>query len=263
MTLLVMISSCSSMYIPSSTNIPLLSDKGEIQGELTAGTTSLHLSGDYAFSKKYAIMVNGSISYGNFTNRYDFLTDKNSYDVQSLTFKSVHHYGGEFEHIYGEVGIGRYNVLNKILKLEVFGGIGYGIDKDKSPRGTLYDANYYLGFAQINIGKTFDKYDFGCALRIASSYFDYSFEIDPYNANDNDRLPKNVKFGMFHAEPMGFLRFGKERLKFVVRLGLSFVKPYKSLGKIDANRGIYDGDLKTTHTLISIGINYKLTQKKE
>ena len=166
MTIWVMINSCSSMYIPSTTNIPLLRDKGEIQSELTASTNSLHLSGDYAFSQKYAIMVNGSLSYRNFTNYYDIFTYKRSHDDYSEVMSFDLTDNGEFAHKYGEIGIGRFNILQKRIKLEVFGGIGYGVAEDQmigSSRVGLmnYNANYYLGFVQLNFGKTLDKFDFG------------------------------------------------------------------------------------------------------
>jgi len=62
------------MYIPSAKNIPLFEEKNEVQVEVGASTTSVYLTGGYAFSKKYAFVVNGSLSYLNFSKRYDFFS---------------------------------------------------------------------------------------------------------------------------------------------------------------------------------------------
>jgi hypothetical protein len=254
------------MYIPYTTNIPLLKDKGEAQVELTASTNSIHLSGDYAFSKKYALMINGGLSYKNFTNRYDIFTKNGPHESTGEVIDLSD--WGEFAHKYGEIGLGRYSILHRRMKLEVFGGVGYGIARDKtySSIGSLnYDANYYLGFAQINFGKTRDKFDFGWALRLASTFYDYTYQIDPSSdySKHNNGLPQTTTFSMIHVEPMAFLRYGSEKIKFVGRLGISLTKPLQSLGDLDVNRGIYDGYINTTGLHISIGVNFKFGQKNE
>jgi hypothetical protein len=256
------------MYIPYTTNIPLLKDKGEAQVELTASTNSLHLSGDYAFSKRYALMINGGLSYKNFTNRYDIFTNNTPHESSSEVMSVDLSDWGEFAHKYGEIGLGRYNILLRKMKLEVFGGVGYGIatDNASSSIGSLnYDANYYLGFAQINFGKTRNKFDFGWALRLASTFYDYTYQIDPSSdyPEHNNGLPQNTTFSMIHVEPLAFLRFGSEKIKFVGQLGIALSKPIHSLGDLDVNRGIYNGYVKTTNFHITIGVNFKFGQKAE
>lgn len=251
----IMLSSCSSMYIPSTTNIPLLEEKGEKQIELTASTNSLHLTGNYAISNNYALMINGGLSYKNFTSYYDIFTDSESHDDSPRGLMSFDlTYDGEFAHRYGELGLGRYDILHKKLKLEVFGGIGYGIAKDNDVGSSgielSYEADYYLGFLQINIGSSFKKLEFGGAVRLASSFYDYTYQ-DYYT-----ELTQGVKFNMFHIEPMAFLRIGGEHLKFVYRWAFSYSEPYKSLNGLNVEKGITDGDVQTSGTLISVGINY-------
>ena len=60
---LFVLTSCSSAYIPSPKNMPLFEQKGELQIEAGTSTNSPFIIGSYAFSEKYAVIANGSISY--------------------------------------------------------------------------------------------------------------------------------------------------------------------------------------------------------
>jgi len=250
------------MYIPSNINIPLLESKGEKQVEFAASTNSFHLTGNYAFSKKYSVMINGGISYKNFSNYYDIFTNTDKYEgsggnteVMSIDLAD----DGEFAHKYGEIGIGRYNILHKKLKFEIFGGIGYGIAKDQAEGNTIdklnFDANYYLGFIQVNMGRTLKKLDFGWSVRLATTFRDFTYQ------DDQSGLPQSINLNMFHLEPMAFVRIGGEHLKFVARLGLSRSWLYKPIDDLYLEKGIYNGYVTTTGTHISVGINYKFRIK--
>jgi hypothetical protein len=264
LTVFGLLSSCSSMYIPPATSIPLLESKGESQIDLSASTNSIHLAGDFAFTKKYALMISGNLSYGNFSNHYDIFTHKDDYSESAWDLKEY----GEFAHKYAEIGIGRYNILEQVLKLELFGGVGFGNASDNILGYTNgdkdYKAKYTLIFLQTNIGKTLGKVDFGWALRVAFSFYDYSYRVDPafnYPNNDNEQS-QNSNFTMIHLEPGGFVRFGNERIKFVCRLGLSLSKNLTSLEDLDLEKGISGGDINTTGLHISIGINYNFRLSK-
>ena len=78
-------SSCSSMYIPSMVNTPLLSEQGEIQGELSLTTNAVQLGVDYAITDHLAAMAQTNISYGNFTNAYDIYTSKDEDSTYSTS----------------------------------------------------------------------------------------------------------------------------------------------------------------------------------
>lgn len=255
LSLILLLSQCSSMYIPSSNSVPLLEEKKEIQLEFTASTTSLFLNGAYAFSNKYALMLNGNLSYGNFSDYYDVFTHKD--DGPGAIYELTK--SGEFAHKYGEIGFGRYNILQHKVKLEVFGGFGVGNATDR--RGSLdYTSNYYLVFLQANIGKTLGVFDFGWAMRIATSFFDYSYQINysPVYPDDGNVLTQNIDFNIIHIEPLAFLRVGNEKIKFVGRIGFSLPILTKSLGDLNLEKGIYSGYVKTTMLSLSIGVNYKI-----
>ena len=262
-TILITINSCSSIYIPSTTNIPLLEEKGEKQVELTASTNSLHLSTNYAFSDKYALMTNGGLSYGNFSKHYDVFETKGS-RIHSGGYLQPDIGNSEFCHRYGEVGIGRYNIFQTKIKLEVFTGVGYGVAKDQLEQ-IHYDADYYMGFVQLNFGSTLRNINFGCALRVASSYYDYTISRDSVqiSQNYNSGIFENVNFSLIHIEPISFVRIGTENLKFVFQWGFSFYEPITLPDKEFSTRGIDHGYVNTTNLHFSIGVNYKFGQKKE
>jgi len=72
------------MYIPAMPSLPLLEDKGDAQIDFSASTTSLRLSGNYAFSNKFAVMANGNLSFKNFSNHYDiFSKEGGSNDIKN------------------------------------------------------------------------------------------------------------------------------------------------------------------------------------
>jgi len=244
---LTIITSCSSMYIPSNVNIPLLESKGEKQVELIGSTNSLHLTGNYAFSPKYSAMLNGGLSYRNFSDNYDIYTTTNT---PSSTYYNIREYG-EFAHKYIEGGIGRYNILQNDYQLEVFGGAGYGNAIDNFGKDH-YDADYFLGFTQVNFGSSTKWLDLGGGVRLTTSFYDYT-----YQTNLTNNIPRNINFSMFHVEPMAFVRIGGKNLKLVARCGLSKAIPLQSLGTLNVNRGIYNGEVYSSVFHLSLGVNYK------
>jgi hypothetical protein len=249
----MILSGCSSMNIPPSLPIPLLKEKGEGQLEFSASTNSLYLSGTYAFSKKYAFLLDGSLSYRNFTEYYDIFTHK-SHDYSMTSYLDVSDEYGAFAHRYGEIGFGMYNILQNKFKLEAFAGGGYGVATDQDKYGRQYDAYYYAGFAQINFGRTFKKFAFGWPLRFAFTSYDYSFT----------QTPHNIKFNMFHIQPGAFIRFAGKRLKVTARLGINVAMPFESFEELEGVKGIYYyGGVNTTLFHLSVGINYKFDLKRK
>ena len=266
LVLLLFLSACSSMYIPSMPSLPLLEEKGDVQLEFSASTNSLRLSGNYAFSKKIALMVNGNLSYKNFTNYYDFGTKEDF--VQESAWDIWDH--GEFAHKYLELGFGGINILNKAkvfktkLLFEIFGGMGYGHATDQKWGSPLkYEASYYLAFIQPNIGLSFNKFAFGYGTRLATSFYDYTYQTHSnYGYPNNEILNQSITFSMFIIEPTAMIRVGGPHLKFTGQFALSLPFPFQSLASIDAGKGIDDGVLKTTNIHISIGIHYGFGKRK-
>ena len=263
----VLLQSCSSMYIPAVRSIPLLEDKGEFQAEAGASTNSVYVNGSYAFTDKIATSINGNVSYGNFSNRYDVFTRKDEEPPSGGYLFSPIDWRGKFSHRYGEVSVGRINLLSKTLplkpmKLEAFGGIGMGrsTDVDRFEYDSKYKTDYYSLFGQGNFGFKLRYFEVGASLRLAYSHFDYS--ADCYDYYEKEYFPYQSKFDVIFVEPMFFGRGGTDKVKAVFRLGLNFAKTINPNEEYAEYRGIdSDGDVKHTFFHFSIGVSYRIGNK--
>lgn len=259
LVIVILITACSSMYIPSNSGTPFFTQKDEKQVEISASTNSARMSCAYAFSQKYAVILNGNISYKNFTNRYDLY----SYETEITIGMIPDLFGknmniGEFANRYIEAGLGRYNLLNGKTKFEAFGGFGYGIAEDTS-WNLSYKAKYNLCFAQMNYGIARRHIDFGFSIRMAGSSYNFRWTDETDYTTIHQR-----NFDLLHIEPQIFLRFGGKRLKGVARVGTSFSNSFQSFKNIDLIKGIHNGKIQTTLLHFSLGLNYKFgLQKKE
>jgi len=253
------LASCSSMYIPSAGNVPLLSDKGELQAEASLTTNSLQLSGDYAFSNHIAGMANMNFSYGNFSNSYDIYTSK---DKDSSALADLTNFG-KFNNRYYELGVGYINMFNsEKFKTEAFLGAGFchAKDKDDSKSNSCqtYDSKYLLPFAQINAGFTFKYCDLGLGVRFAPSFHTFAWEN---TKSDATIISGTEKFTMFHIEPIAFIRAGSERVRFVAKTGFSSPVYTESYDKAK-NNSCNPNYINTTIFHFSMGVNVRLNQKQ-
>lgn len=209
---------CSSAYIPSSKNVPLFEEKGEVQIETGVSTNSLYLTGSYAFSDNYAVIANGSASY------------------PALVGKPIRGYSetmifldGDVPHYSCEAGFGRYNLLPlSERRLEVFAGAGYGMSYSYFSEGNK--GNYMQGFVQINTGKRYEHAEIGWALRAAYVGFQYQYEYHKSQFENGIRQPDKLiiehgNIQTFHLEPLFVIRTGG-RVKWFARTGLNLAFPF-------------------------------------
>ena len=260
----LLLQSCSSMYIPSVRSIPLLDKKGEFQGEAGASNNSVYANGNYAFTDDIAVSLSGNLSYRNFTDYYDIGTHKDDQSSSRGSFIVIEIPRGSFAHRYGEVSVGKINMLPTTKqKLEVFGGVGMGkatdVDNDYqySYKAKNYKANYYSFFGQGNYGIVKHRIvEVGVSLRLAYSIFNYTANL--YGSS----VYKN-RFDAFHAEPMAVARVGNENFKFVFRVGTNLTfAPIDAKEELAAYRGFTDdGYLDYTTLHISIGISRRIAGK--
>ncbi|MCL2329427.1 MAG: hypothetical protein FWC39_13060 [Bacteroidetes bacterium] len=263
----LLLQSCSSMYIPPVSSIPLLEKKGEFQGEAGASTNSIYANAAYAFTDHIAASVSGNLSYKNFSNQYDIF----SIILPPLLSSS------KFAHRYAEASVGAVNVLRSETSgkpiLEIFGGMGRGRATDNESICNWYRCDntdcacdYYSFFAQGNFGvkECFGIkqpiFETGLSMRLAYSLFNYV-------ANKNDDFLFQTNFGAFHIEPMGFVRVGGEKLKFVYRQGLNLAFTKKDpTGEHYSFRGFNEtniGKLRYTIFHFSIGASYRIGEKTD
>jgi hypothetical protein len=261
------------MYIPAVRSIPLLEKKGEFVGEAGASTNSIYANGSYAINNDIAISINGNLSYRNFSNKYDLLTDISD-PPYSSNFMGVGRgntditdlYQGQFAHRYGEVSVGKINLLShRRLALEIFGGAGTGRATDVAyfENNDEYQCDYYSLFGQGNYGFKNKIIETGVSLRLAYSKFDYTANLK--NVSEPDDGLFQHKFGAISFEPMGFTRIGNNKLKFVVRYGINLAY---TLSPVEKHTGKYrgfdtDGRLANTILHFSIGVSYKIESKKD
>lgn len=261
--------SCSSLNISSSTNIPLLEEKGEKQIDLYASTNSFHFSGSYAFSEKYALMINSNASYKNFSKYYDAFSnseDPNLYVPVVDDFFQIESDMGEFANKYIELAIGRYNIEHdNILTYEIFvgGGYGYAFHTDSSEIANQllnFNADYFTIFVQPNFGARINSVlEFGTALRLCYSRYDYYYEFDHTSANRVEW--RQIYLNNMHFQPTGMLRIGRNKLKLVLRLGFNFSLGFESLEDLETTRGTNKdmadyAKFNTTFWHGSIGLHY-------
>jgi len=271
----VFFGACSSMYIPSPKNVPLFEKKNEVQVEAGVSPNSIYMTGGYAFSEKYAFIVNGSLSYLNFSKRYDiwWSSDKERPKGYGPDGPSDH---SSFAHRYIEGGIGRYNLLSspwrfaRIDKIEVFGGGGYGYAL-QSPKvaileNNFYENKYWLGFVQANVGRRSKFYEFGGSLRLAFSGFNFTY-IPEKPTLDNPDLTLN--FYNIHLEPLAFFRIGNASIRGFVRGGVNLTIPLQSFYGIKLEHGINQESsndlpgLDYTILHLSVGVSYRFGGKKQ
>lgn len=236
----LLFSSCASLYIPPMVNAPLFKEKGEAQVELSVSPTSVYASADYAFSEHYGVMLNGNLSYGNFTDYNDIFTSK---DQSRRDYWDLSIYG-KYGHKYVEGAIGRFNLLqSEKTFLEAFVGGGYGIaDENK------YHNKYSQVFVQGDFGQRLRILDWGVSFRLSSAFHQFDWQDDYGKSFSED-------YAQFHVEPMAFCRVGGEHLKFVPKIGLSLPISTSNFSNVEEN--ILDADYyRTTLLHVSIGVHY-------
>ena len=239
------------MYIPSSKPTPLFENKGDAQIEIGTSINSPFVIAGYAFSEKYALIASGSLSYRNFMNVIE--RHPGEFDIMPIP-------NGSFAHRAVELGIGRYNMGSSLRqKLELFAGTVYGNAKEAKD----WKNNYYQCFVQANIGYKKTHFELGGSFRLAFSLFDYQQPVSDYpNGFRRDYILRNT-FGVAHAEPLLFMKFGGEQLKGCFRVGGNVAIPFLSSSNYEI---IWrDGDLNRNYTMfhLSIGLSYYFGNKQQ
>src|SRR5690606_62206 len=97
------IQACSPVYIPNNSNVPLFTEKGEIQLGAYHGTNGTDLQAAVSIVDHLAVMGNFEIS------------------VHEDEDPDKHH-----KHRFGELGIDFYDTFGKMGRFEFYGGYGRG-----------------------------------------------------------------------------------------------------------------------------------------
>ena len=193
---MVLLSSCAPVYIPNAVNVPLNSNRGELQIGGHAGSNGFDLQTSYAITKEIAVMLNGSTM-----NRTDDSTN------------SSYH-----KHSFGEAAIGYYNSFDQAGRFEVFAGYGLGSSSALttyelfSPLEVTTKGKYGRIFIQPSIGTSTKFFDGALSLRSCYVHF-YDIEGNGITLTENQN-------GLF-IEPTLTARIGYKNVKLSTQLGVS------------------------------------------
>ncbi len=210
LVLLGFLYSCTPpLYIPNTTNVPVLKKQGDLHMSYTAGTNGHDLQGAFAVSDKVGLMVNTS-----------FANEKSS---NTTTYH---------KHSFVEAGAGTNVILNKgyvksdkdlAFMFTGYGGAGIGKSSGLVSYANVFDpditynstvqGNYFRIFGQPAIGLTHKNVDFFFAYRVSFVNV-YALDLGADNAIQGQ--PYNI----FH-EPTFTLRLGSKNVKFFGQGGLS------------------------------------------
>ena len=212
-------SSCI-VYYPMLSDIPLISEKHDTR--IDVGISSV-------------VSANATISYG--------LTDK----IAIQGFGSLRPDNG----YYIQAATGLYKNIGDNKIFELYSGFGYGYGdayKDANP-GSLY-GDYQLYFGQANFGKIArNNSNFETGLGIKAGYLHSNLTDENYY----DQISETGLFETYHDEsilfePVGFIRFGGDKLKINVKLGGTLIYKFTNT----------DRDLPYSYLNFGIGLNYRL-----
>ncbi|MBK8289943.1 MAG: hypothetical protein IPK96_02305 [Flammeovirgaceae bacterium] len=163
--LLLLATSCSPIYVPTTRNVPLFREQGEFQGSVYI-TTGFEAQLAYALTDHVAAIGNA--------NFFKYHVDNQNYDRKNS---------------FAEAGLGFYNVTRK-YRTELFVGYGQG-------QGTNFESYYFFTqsfgqkalvatgkmnriFVQPSIGTNNRKFNLAITARF--SFVDYT----EFSSSDND-----------------------------------------------------------------------------
>ena len=199
--------SCAPVYIPNNTNVPLFTEKGEIQLAAYHGTNGTDLQAGVSVIDHLAVI-------GNF-------------EISSRETEDVEDY---HKHRFAEVGIGFYDTFGGKGRYEFYGGYGSG-------RSETFD---YENIFNVNEGRVkgkFDRWFFQGNIGIGNKVFEgaLSYRLSYVNFYQFEDLTGSVVHDRpleeLMMEPAITIKVGGERLKFVSQWGWSF--PYDDYSRFD------------------------------
>jgi hypothetical protein len=182
---MVLFNGCAPAYVPNTVNMPMLSNKGELQVAVNTGVSGFDPQASYAITDHIGVMLNGS-----FDNQVSDST--NNFHM----------------HNFVEAAPGYYTKIGDYGRFEAFGGAGFGKTQgfyDNALWSDHADAHFMRFFIQPGIGFSTDFVDGGLSTRVVL-----------VNLNQND----NSSNGLFF-EPALTLKLGYRYVKLVSQVGLS------------------------------------------
>ncbi|HMJ67929.1 MAG TPA: hypothetical protein VK508_03500 [Cyclobacteriaceae bacterium] len=193
-------------YSPNTQNVPLLSEKGEVNLSLSGNTNQAEFQGAYAAGEHFALQANGGLFIPKDLDNGD---------------------GGSGKFI--EVGAGYFTPVSERFVFELYGLAGTGsVENDLRSRATtnppttgVISANVFRYGIQPNFG--FKSKYFSAAVSSRIVNLNYSnIDGDLVFEGANQRAYLNDNKSNFLFEPALTLKAGVEKLRFQLQIGHSF-----------------------------------------
>jgi hypothetical protein len=211
--LLLMLTSCVTLYEPNAIHSPMLKEKGELNTSASLGASGcglFNLQSSYALSNHLGVMVDGMYHHKNTS------TDTT---------------GGERLNIlFGEAGAGYFTPFgeNKEWLFQCYGGGGYGITNDKFEGTTEPDpqvnAEYYNVFIQPGFSYKYNYFETAFDLRANYIQFLYihAYDYPLIEWWDPDlNMYSDTTLNFIILEPALTFKIGEGNLKGVLQLGVT------------------------------------------
>lgn len=233
-TLIILLSSafifaaCSpKYYVPNTQNVPLISEKGETNVNVTGNGNQVEFQGAYGVSNAFAVQLNSGwyipadLDNGN---------------------------GGSGRFV--EFGGGYFNTIRENWVLETYGIVGFGKFENHLPSTTM-DSPQTNGDISANITRFGIQPNFGYKSKYFSAAISSRIVNLTYNNIDGDLIFENedqVEYlknnsSNFLIEPAITIKGGTEKIK----LQLQYL--------YSAN--LTKSDFKQDNSLVSVGLNFK------
>lgn len=221
-----LLTACSpKYYVPNTQNVPLLSEKGEVNLTAVGNANQVELQGAYAIGSHVGIM--GNVGF------YIPKDDGNGN-------------GGSGR--LGEIGLGYFQPITENLVFETYGLVGLGSFENHFPTANAGNAGKISGNLtrfgiQPSIGYKTTGFSIALSSRLSSLHYgepEGNLIFD--NIDQVVYLKENDSFVLL--EPALTIRAGLQRLKLQLQLTRGF--------------NLTDSEFRQDESLLSIGLNFNL-----
>ena len=219
--------SCSpKFYTPNTQNVPLISEKGEINLTLSGNGNQVEFQGAYGIINNFAIKANGGL----------FIPS----DLDNGN-------GGSGK--FFEIGGGYFTPLKNNLVFEAYGILGFGSFENHLPSTTNNNpqtvgdisANVFRVGLQPSFGYKTEHFSVALSSRIVNlSYSNVEGDLIFENVNQPNYLKNNSS--NFLIEPALTVRGGFEKIKLQLQYGYSL--------------NLSNSNFRQDHSYLTLGLNF-------
>ena len=246
---MLILTGCVTLYKPNAIHSPLLKQKGDLNASASIGLSGsglYNLQGAYAPSDHIGVIIDGM-----YHRRY-------SGSVDSVKEK--------LNMFFGEAGAGYFTTfgVEKSKLFQCYGGIGYGITKDKMGNSNQSNpevsAKYFNVFIQPGLAITGENFEIAFDLRAnyVRLFNIHAYLYDQFEWWNTDfRFYSDTTLHFVNLEPAITIKAGGERWKGVFQVGL-IIPTINSQSYFDVNTSSMLG---VPLIKLSVGVNYTFGKK--